>query len=48
MSLIKQKLRIHNHGMGYKPIARILGISKNNISSYMGSVGKEEGIVKRR
>ena len=38
MSQIKQLLRLHKEGKGNKSIARILGISKNTVKSYLQKV----------
>ncbi len=38
MSLVKQILRMHNLGKGYKSIARSLSISKNTVKSYISRV----------
>ena len=38
MSLIKQILRMHYQGKGYKTIARALNVSKNTVKSYVGKV----------
>ena len=35
MSQIKQLLRLHQQGKAKKEIARILGISKNTVKSYL-------------
>ena len=38
MSLVKQLLRMHHQGKGYKTIARILGVSKNTVKNYVAKV----------
>jgi transcriptional regulator with XRE-family HTH domain len=38
MSQIKQLLQLHGQGKKYKEIARILGISKNTVKSYIRKV----------
>jgi len=38
MSLVKQLLRMHHNGKGYKTIARTLSVSKNTVKSYVSKV----------
>lgn len=38
MSLVKQILRMHHQGKGYKTIAKALQVSKNTVKSYVGKV----------
>jgi len=38
MSQVKQLLRMHHQGKGYKTIARTLGISKNTVKNYVRKV----------
>ena len=38
MSLVKQLLRMHHQGKGYKTIARTLGVSKNTVKNYVAKV----------
>tara|TARA_R110002049_G_C9131886_1_gene559067 strand:- start:1495 stop:1941 length:447 start_codon:yes stop_codon:yes gene_type:complete len=38
MSLVKQLLRMHHNGKGYKTIARTLSMSKNTVKSYVSKV----------
>ncbi|MGQ1889975.1 helix-turn-helix domain-containing protein [Thermophagus sp. OGC60D27] len=38
MSQIKQLLHLHQQGKGKKQIARILGISKNTVKSYLQKI----------
>lgn len=40
MSLIKQLLRMHLKGDGYKTIARTLEISKNTVKRYVAKVNE--------
>lgn len=42
MSQIKQLLRLRHEGKGKKEIARILGISRNTVKSYLEKVGLDE------
>ncbi len=46
MSLIKQLLRMHLKGDGYKTIARTLAISKNTVKRYISKVN--EGRVPKK
>jgi len=43
MSLVKQLLRMHHNGIGFKTIARTLCVSKNTVKSYVLKV-KDSGI----
>ena len=38
MSLVKQILRMHHKGEGYKTVARTLGVSKNTVKNYVSKV----------
>jgi len=42
MSQIKQLLRLHHEGKGKKEIARILGISRNTVKSYLEKAAADQ------